>query len=110
MGGLLAWRDEPDVLLVRFEDVMGDDGPVTQRRALDAIALHCGLPAPEDSVALFKQPVVGKPTKTWSGERSDPRRYWDARVEAQFMELGGECLAQELGYSLGSHLYQHAAD
>jgi hypothetical protein len=91
MRGVLGWLEEAGVLVVRFEDLLGDAGPRPQRRALEAIVGLAGMPMPADVVALFNQ-VVGKPTKTWSGRRSEAWRYWNDRVEAEFLRLGGDAL------------------
>ena len=40
---------------------------------------------PEELVAK----AMGRPTKTWSGRRTERGIYWNAEVEARFRELGG---------------------
>ncbi len=99
MQGVTGWLNEPEVLVVRFEALMGDAGCAAQRRTLEAVAQHAGVPSPPDPLALFLQDVVGKPTKTWSGARSEVARYWDGQVEAQFIRLGGDAMQRALGYS-----------
>jgi hypothetical protein len=110
MRGVLGWMKEPDVLVVRFEELMGDMGPGIQRRTLEAIAQQVGVSTSQDLVSLFARDVVGKPTKTYSGARSETRRYWDEQVEMRFVRLGGDALQRDLGYSEVWRETAHVAD
>ncbi len=98
MRGVLGWMNEPDVLVVRFEELMGDMGLGAQRQTLEAITQHVGVSTSQDIVSLFAREVVGTPTKTYSGARSESSRFWDERVEMRFVQLGGDALQRELGY------------
>ena len=98
MRTILGWLNERNVLVARFEELMGDAGLAVQQQVLEAIAEHVGAKTSQDLVSLFVNDVVGKPTKTYSGARSETRRYWDERVEARFIEIGGLDLQRDLGY------------
>ncbi|OJY72265.1 MAG: hypothetical protein BGP12_12010 [Rhodospirillales bacterium 70-18] len=98
MRSVAGWRGEPGVLVCRFEELMGDAGQVEQRLALEAIAAHVGVGGSRDLVSLFMNEVVGHPTKTYSGARSDGSRHWSEQVEARFLQLGGAELQRDLGY------------
>lgn len=110
MRGVVGWMNEPDVLVVRFEELMGDMGSCVQRRTLEAIAQHVGVSTSQDLVSLFGRDVVGKPTKTYSGERSETRRYWDKQVEMRFVQQGGNTLQRELGYPEAWDATAHVAN
>jgi hypothetical protein len=108
--GVLGWMNDPDILLVRFEVLMGDAGPSAQRQALESIARHVGVGSSRDVVSLFLRDVVGKPTKTYSGGRSFSGRYWNEQVERHFIRLGGGELHHALGYPEVWHDTAWAAD
>ena len=108
--GVLGWMNDPDILLVRFEVLMGDAGPSAQRQALESIARHVGVGPSRDVVSLFLHDVVGKPTKTYSGARSFATRYWNDQVERHFVRLGGGDLQHALGYPEVWHDTAWAAD
>ncbi len=107
---VVGWMNDPDILLVRFEALMGDAGPSAQRQALQSIARHVGASPSRDVVSLFSQDVVGKPTKTYSGARSFASRYWNEQVERHFIRLGGGDLQHTLGYPEIWHDTPWAAD
>jgi hypothetical protein len=111
MRTAVGWLREPKVLLLKFEELMGDAGLEVQRRTLEALASHVGVSVPTDIVSLFKQDVIGKPTLTWSGRRSEAWRYWDERVATRFIQLGGGALQTDFGYTgMDGRTLVHAAE
>ncbi len=97
---VLGWMDDPEVLVCRFEALMGDAGSEAKRRTLAGIAAHAGLAVPaEEVVRRFDTAVLDRPTMTYSGQRTRVAGVWDGRVEALFRRLGGVALQQTLGYA-----------
>ena len=95
-----GWMDDPDVLVCRFEHLMGDAGTQAKSRTLAAIAAHIGMPGrEEDLLRRFDSNVLDQPTMTFSGQRTRTALYWDDKVETLFRKLGGIELQQALGYS-----------
>jgi hypothetical protein len=90
-----GWVEQPDVLQVRFETLLGDDGPQAQSRCISELADWFGLPDPGMSAL---EAVLDKPTRTWSGGRSRIDQIWDADVERAFQALGGRELQDWYGY------------
>jgi hypothetical protein len=92
------WLDQGDVFKLSFETLYGDPGTSAQVDALEALYSHLEiaqrLVPPEELVAR----VMGRPTKTWSGQRTEREVYWNDEVEARFREFGGQELNARLGY------------
>jgi hypothetical protein len=94
---VLGWLDEPDVLPVSFETLLGDAGPGEQATCVAAIARHLGaadVPLPAGVLSA----VIGQPTLTFSGRRSHWQDYWSDEVERWFCESGFQELNRRLGY------------
>ena len=86
----LGWLDDPDTLVVKFEDLTTDSGA-----SIDAIADHLGVSRQADAFAnLFGHTV------TWTGEFSDYEALaaWDAEVDAVWADMGGQALEMALDY------------
>ena len=96
------WLDQTDVFKLSFETLYGDHGIEAQRKALEALYAYLEISErsvpPEELVAK----AMGRPTKTWSGRRTERGIYWNADVEARFRELGGLELNERLGYDCAS--------
>jgi hypothetical protein len=95
---MAAWQREPGALTVRFEGLYGDRGEAEQAELVRRLAKLLDRPVPADPLALVHK-VLGRPTKTWSGGRSDRSAYWSPEAEARFADLGGVELNRELGYT-----------
>lgn len=89
------WLHEPGVLRVSFETLMGDHGRRLQDDAVERVAGHLGLRCP---AAGALEEVLGAPTLTFSGRRSDRRDCWDARADEFFRAHGGPDLNARFGY------------
>ncbi len=92
---MAPWLREPGVLTVSFEALLGDRGGSVQDAAVHAIAGHLGLPGA--AVGLLDD-VLGSPTLTWSGRRSNRREFWDDRADDFFRAHGGGDLNARFGY------------
>lgn len=90
------WTKEPDCVLCRFEDLLGDNGPEAQLRASARIASVVGV----DGVAgrQVLDMVLGAETLTYSGRRSKLECFWDETVERSFRDMGGLEVNELLGY------------
>lgn len=94
-----AWLDDPGLLRVPFECVVGDMGQTAQKRLMIEVATHINLPLSEEQAGQLISGVLNRPTKTWSGQRSSLDEYWDESCEKIFVELGGVELNSLLRYS-----------
>ena len=100
----LPWRDEPGVLCLRFEDLVGQaggGGAGPQRAALAAVARALDAPLDEDGLAAVARGVFDPASPTFrKGEIGGWRaRYAPEHVRA-FKDVAGELLV-ELGYERG---------
>lgn len=94
---LEGWAVEPGTLQIRYEDIMGDNGKERRDAAVDAIIAHVGVP-PADTMRPDLDRIREHDTLTATGARSKASEWWSPRVEAKFVELGGEALSRSLGY------------
>jgi hypothetical protein len=88
------WFREPGVLTVAFEALLGDRARSAQDATVQAIADHLGLPGPAGGLL---DDVLGTPTLTWSGWRSDRSGFWDERADDFFRAHGGYDLNARFG-------------
>jgi hypothetical protein len=94
---IVPWRLAPDVLSIRFEDLVGDNGAQAQDRIIDALVQHRRLPLNDDTRRAVRA-CVGADTFTWSGARSGLASHWDERLEKWFRSVDGPALNRALGY------------
>ncbi len=106
---MLGWYTDPGVLPVRFEDLVGQNGPDTQAEIAGRLAAHLGLPIPTPQAVAVVRGCIGRDTLTFSGSRSDLSTHWDDRLEDWFRSVGGADLNRELGYYGAPHPCQEAA-
>jgi hypothetical protein len=95
-SGVAGWIDDRDTMVLAFESLMGDGGAELQENEIKRLAWHLGV-APRPAREVLGA-TLGSMTQTYSGSRTDYRRFWDASVEAKFRELGGHDLNRKLGY------------
>jgi hypothetical protein len=91
-----GWFKEPNTLVFRFEELLGDFGVDAQQRIVARICTALGLNVEMGYPALMK--TLGSETQTFSGQRSNLGPFWDACVEDDFRRLGGIELNALLGY------------
>src|SRR4051794_2983441 len=91
-----GWAHETDVLVCRFEHLLGDQGPAVQEGVAAAVASQMGMP-PRMGIRALRE-VIGKPTLTFSGQRTTLHGLWDDTAEAIFQRLGGPDVNETLGY------------
>ncbi|MGA0608465.1 hypothetical protein ACO2Q0_20930 [Phenylobacterium sp. VNQ135] len=96
-GPMCGWLDE-DLTVVAFEDL------VTMRAgprlgSLEALlAKESGLPL--EIVRQRLTSVIGRETKTYSGETTRISQWWNEEVRQRFVRLGLNDLHSKLGYSI----------
>lgn len=78
----------PDVLTIRFEDLLGNSNTVVQ------IAGFIGVPVLPDTF----ENIPGL-TQTYTGRLSNWRKHWNDRVEAAWVEHGGPEAERVFGYA-----------
>src|SRR5262249_49727345 len=97
-AAVLGWRKEPGVLAMTFEDMMGDNGKEKQEAGILAIAKHVEAPLESRDVPGLLAKHIGQETLTFSGQRSNWRRYWNDDVEQLFIRTGIRDVNRQLGY------------
>jgi hypothetical protein len=82
-----GWFTEPNTLVFRFEELLGDFGVTAQHRIVTRICTALELNVEMGYPALMK--TLGTETQTFSGQRSSLGPFWDAWAEDDFRRLGG---------------------
>lgn len=88
--------NEPFVRLVRFEEITSPDRNI-MRKSAEAVAEVIQRPLEDVFQAL--EAAIGRETGTYSGQTSELGDFWTQAVEDRFVELGGDVLNEQLGYS-----------
>jgi uncharacterized membrane protein YkvA (DUF1232 family) len=98
---MLGWFETPGVLCLSFEELSGDCGSERAIAAILRLAAFCGI-AGVDRVRAetVLATVIGRPTQTWSGQRTALDRFWDEYVEWCFRALDGPAVNHALGYAV----------
>lgn len=65
---------------------------------IEALRQHLDVPSPADVLQPLMLALIGKPTRTWSGRRSNRDVYWDDSIEELFVARGGREINNSLGY------------
>ena len=95
---LRPWIAEPAAFPVRFETLLGDDGPDAQQRLVRELAAFLGHADPAGAAAAALPGLLTATTLTSSGSRTKRAEYWSDEAEELFQKLGGEDLNRALGY------------
>ena len=98
--------DSPDIVLVRFEDLVGDQ----QIQMFQRLFAHCDIAVPRESLQRIltrlsfeklsggrKPGTVNKMHKYRSGRPGDWIQHFDDEIQSVFVEKAGD-LVQALGY------------
>jgi hypothetical protein len=88
--------NEPFVRLVRFEEMVSHDLDV-MRKSAESIADVTEMPV--ENIFQAMEQANGQQTSTYSGKLSELGDFWTQEVEDKFIELGGDVLNEQLGYS-----------
>ncbi|QJD85262.1 sulfotransferase domain-containing protein [Cohnella herbarum] len=94
---MLGWLNESDVLTVRYEDIVGDNGDFKKKQVIEEIAKFTtgngSLLNTEDIEAIKSTETI-----TSSGKRTEWKAYWSDKVDEIFRNLGGHDLNRIFGY------------
>ncbi|CDX46161.1 hypothetical protein MPLDJ20_80228 [Mesorhizobium plurifarium] len=93
---IAGWAASSDVVTVRFEELLGDQGPVVQQEVARRISESLGVTA--DVGARSLRDALNTTTLTYSGNRTDITKYWTPAAERRFEAAGGHNVSELLGY------------
>lgn len=91
------WCDDQDSVVARFETIMGDDGQDSQIRLVSQICAKLGVWPESTGDAILARSMFTE-TLTYSGKRTDYRRFWSSEVDDAFNSMGGNLVNSSLGY------------
>ncbi len=97
--GIVGWMDHHEIEVLKYEDLMGDYGHDKQVAAYKRILNYIGIESHCKTPEIIINNTINKPTKTWSGKRSDQIEYWSDRCEDIFLKFDGAKFNQFLGYT-----------
>jgi hypothetical protein len=90
---VLSWRTDPDVLVLLYEDIVGDNGPEASDAAIKRLGRHVGA---SEAGQVDLSVILGRDTITASGRRSRWQDYWNQTVDDAFGKLGGHALNEAI--------------
>lgn len=93
----LSWLSSPDIIVVRFETLVGDNGEAARSKLAKLIQDYIQLPKEKDFEKCLIE-AIGMPTRTFSGQRSDAGKYLTSRILRQLDSMGIRKFNEELGY------------
>jgi hypothetical protein len=94
----VGWMDDPNTLLLQFEQVMGDFGSESQVESVMELARSCGIPLSGEQAAELLSNALGSQTITFSGKRTVLDDYWSGEMEQLFVSSGFQEINDKLGY------------
>ena len=95
---ICKWRQEPNVLALRYEDVVGDHGRERQMEVMRDLRAFLGSGVPDAGLADILDTVIGQPTLTKTDRRTVASEHWTDEVERMYRRIGFPDLNRELGY------------
>ncbi|GIW47380.1 MAG: hypothetical protein KatS3mg078_1257 [Deltaproteobacteria bacterium] len=95
---MLPWKEVEDVLSLRFETIMGDDGEKNQIFLIKRIGDFLGVKLAHEKIKYILSSSIGSWTITYSGRRTVHARWWNEELEELFISYGFWNLNQRLGY------------
>jgi len=95
---LCAWRQEPNVYALRYEDVVGDFGRERQMEVMHDLRTFLGVSLGDEVLADILDTVIGQPTVTKTDRRTVASEHWSDEVERLYRRIGFPDLNRELGY------------
>lgn len=101
----LGWLGEPDCMVVRFEDLIGDAGGGNDERQFEtvtSIMRHVGLDSSEEEVTEVATKVFYTKARTFrKGQIGDWKNHFTEEHKRLFKETAGEALIK-MGYEKGT--------
>jgi hypothetical protein len=95
---MIDWPAVPGVFKLPFESLYGDHGERAQLGLIEALHRFLDVPGELADPGELVHDLIGKPTLTWSGRRTERGLYWNDAVEERFRSLGGHEINAALGY------------
>ncbi len=95
---LSAWRQEPNVLALRYEDVVGDCGRARQLEVMRELRAFLSSGVGDAALEDILNTVIGQPTVTKTERRTVASEHWTDEVERLYRRVGFADLNRELGY------------
>jgi len=95
---LCAWRQEPNVLALRYEDTVGDFGRERQMAVMRDLRAFLGASVDDGGLADILNTVIGQPTLTKTERRTIASEHWTDAVERLYRRIGFPDVNRELGY------------
>jgi hypothetical protein len=93
------WLSRPSVTLLKFEDLLGDNGVDVQASSLTILVKLANLAQPLPLIhQIMQTSVLGKKNRTFSGSRSRLETYWSDDAELIFIDNAGVAINQRFGY------------
>ena len=96
---MAAWLRQDRVLVLRYEDMLGDAGPARQSQLIAEICRHVGLATDDLDPSSIVRATLQQPTRTSSGSRSSLEDYWSPEAEELFASIGGLEINRQFGYA-----------
>jgi hypothetical protein len=105
LSGYLPWLDQPSILVVRFEDLIGPRGggdPNKQLDEIERISGFVGRPLNREGAARIAGKMYARGSLTFRrGQAGDWRNHFSEAHKAAFEEVAGDLL-ERLGYIRGA--------
>jgi hypothetical protein len=99
----LGWEQDEGAVVVKFEDLVGPRGggsAKVQRRAVERVAMHVGIPVNERTMRLVEENLFGVGRTFRKGQIGGWREEFSPEHEQAAKEVAGPLLV-ELGYEAG---------
>lgn len=96
----LPWLNEPHVLAIRFEDIVGENGGGSdemQRKTIRDIAHHLGITLSDEALEEITKKLFGGTRTFRKGAIGSWRRYFKEEHKKKFKAVAGQLLI-DLGY------------
>jgi sulfotransferase 6B1 len=101
----LGWEQDEGAVVVKFEDLVGPRGggsAKVQRRAVERVAMHVGIPVNERTMRLVEENLFGVGRTFRKGQIGGWQEEFSPEHERAVKEVAGPLLV-ELGYEAGPH-------
>ncbi len=103
----LRWTKEPNFLVVRFENLIGEEGGGTkeaQIKEIRKIVAHLGVTVSEERIQYVVDNLYGQTRTFKKGQARSFERYFTPKVKQAFKKVPGACqLLIDLGYENDSN-------
>lgn len=103
----LRWADEPNFCVIRFENLIGEQGGGTleaQIQEIKKIAAHVGIEPDHGQIMYAVDNLYGETRTFKKGQSNAWKKYFTPKVKKAFKDLPGACqLLIDLGYEEDSN-------